>query len=165
MNLSSAFCVWLLFIISCVSSQSRFNPSIIQDSRVEPKVDGTFGFQYRTEDGISHSAQGDPTGYIQGSYSYKDPTGLKVNFNYFAGARNNANSSPPQGGLPQYNRPEPMEYPRETEPDQSPYKYVPRTRPPASYTRSQYQPSYSGRFTQSVVNEVYDNTDYSQYAI
>lgn len=60
---------------------------------------GTFGFQYKTEDGISHAAQGDPTGFIQGTYSYKDPTGLKVNFNYFAGNRATAQ--------PQYNNPPP----------------------------------------------------------
>lgn len=65
-------------------------------------IPGTFGFKYRTEDGISHAAQGDPTGFIQGSYSYKDPTGLKVNFNYFAGARNNQSPAPQQ----QYQEPQ-----------------------------------------------------------
>ncbi|KAL3277242.1 hypothetical protein HHI36_012593 [Cryptolaemus montrouzieri] len=70
-----------------ISSQ-RFGPaSILQDSRLEPKVDGTFGFLYRTEDGITSAARGNPDGKIQGRFTYTDPTGLKVNFNYNAGSR------------------------------------------------------------------------------
>ncbi|XP_066254985.1 uncharacterized protein [Euwallacea similis] len=142
-------CILILYFLSvaAVSGQSGFNPSIIQDSRLEPKVDGTFGFQYRTEDGISHAAQGDPSGFIQGAYSYKDPTGLKVNFNYFAGARNGpaaAQEQPPLYRVPQYDAPpqspnknQPPVY-RPPEPYQPPQEYRPRTRPPASYTRPQY---------------------------
>lgn len=52
-----------------------------------PKTDGTFGFLYRTEDGIAHAAKGDSNGVIQGTFSYTDPTGLKVNYNYNAGSK------------------------------------------------------------------------------
>ncbi|KAL1505893.1 hypothetical protein ABEB36_005346 [Hypothenemus hampei] len=130
-------------------SNARYNPTIIQDARLEPKVDGTFGFQYRTEDGISHAAQGDPNGFIQGTYSYKDPTGLKVNFNYFAGSRHNSNSAPQQQDQvsSRYNAPQPYQEPQE---------YRPRTRPPASYTSNQYQPSFDDR-TQSSFNDIYNS--------
>lgn len=52
-----------------------------------PKVDGRFGFLYRTEDGIAHGAKSEGDGIVSGRYSYTDPTGLKVNFNYNAGTR------------------------------------------------------------------------------
>jgi hypothetical protein len=81
---SSAF-ISALFL-HLVTAQS-FNPSILQDSRDLPKVDGTFGFLYRTEDGIAHAAKGDSDGVIHGRFSYTDPTGLKVNYNYNAGSR------------------------------------------------------------------------------
>lgn len=42
---------------------------------------------YKTEDGIVSSARGDPSGVIHGTFSYTDPTGLKVNYNYNAGSR------------------------------------------------------------------------------
>nr|CAI5846727.1 unnamed protein product [Callosobruchus analis] len=42
---------------------------------------------YKTEDGILSVARGDPTGLIQGTFSYTDPTGLRVNYNYNAGNR------------------------------------------------------------------------------
>ncbi|CAG9863446.1 unnamed protein product [Phyllotreta striolata] len=61
--------------------------SILQDSRDEPTPDGTFGYLYKTEDGIVSSARGGPNGAIQGGFSYTDPTGLKVNINYNAGSR------------------------------------------------------------------------------
>lgn len=48
---------------------------------------GTFGYLYQTEDGIVSSARGDPSGKIQGTFSYTDPTGLRVNINYNAGSR------------------------------------------------------------------------------
>lgn len=60
---------------------------------------GTFGYLYQTEDGIVSSARGDPSGKIQGTFSYTDPTGLKVNINYNAGSRfdhrQNAQSASP----------------------------------------------------------------------
>ena len=61
------------------------NPAILQDSRDLPKVDGRFGFLYRTEDGIAHAAKGEPGGVVHGRFTYTDPTGLKVNYNYNAG--------------------------------------------------------------------------------
>lgn len=36
------FQVLCLLVISVASQTSRFNPSIIQDSRLEPKADGTY---------------------------------------------------------------------------------------------------------------------------
>lgn len=42
---------------------------------------------YQTEDGIVSSARGDPSGKIRGTFSYTDPTGLRVNINYNAGSR------------------------------------------------------------------------------
>ncbi|CAH1130808.1 unnamed protein product [Ceutorhynchus assimilis] len=152
--------LWMLWIVTgstfSQSQSRRFNPTIIQDSRIEPTSDGTFGFQYRTEDGISHAAQGDPSGYIHGSYSYKDPTGLKVNFNYFAGTRNvnsatqNVPESPPEPQQQYYSEPEPYQPAQE--------EYIPRTRPPSSYPRPQYQSAYETRYTSSRLNEV--NNDY-----
>ncbi|XP_044258771.1 glutenin, low molecular weight subunit-like [Tribolium madens] len=70
-----------------LAATQSFNPTILQDSRDLPKVDGTFGFLYRTEDGIAHAAKGDSNGVIHGRFSYTDPTGLKVNYNYNAGSR------------------------------------------------------------------------------
>lgn len=65
-------------------------------------LSGTFGYLYKTEDGITSSARGDPSGKIQGKFSYTDPTGLKVNINYNAGSRfdgrNNQASSPTAQG-------------------------------------------------------------------
>ncbi|XP_045467594.1 uncharacterized protein LOC123676005 [Harmonia axyridis] len=84
---------WICLIVILFSNvygiiSQRFGPaSILQDSRLEPKVDGTFGFLYRTEDGITSAARGNPDGKIQGRFTYTDPTGLKVNFNYNAGSR------------------------------------------------------------------------------
>jgi len=40
----SFFQVLCLLVSSVASQNSRFNPSIIQDSRLEPKVDGTYPF-------------------------------------------------------------------------------------------------------------------------
>lgn len=62
-------------------------PSILEDARVHPSGDGSFGFLYRTQDGIAHAAKGDPGGAVHGRFTYTDPTGLKVNFNYNAGAQ------------------------------------------------------------------------------
>ncbi|XP_018320125.1 uncharacterized protein LOC108733446 [Agrilus planipennis] len=82
--------IWVLLlivpIILPVESQ-RLNPTILQDSRDLPTPEGSFGFLYRTEDGIAHGARGDPNGQVHGRFTYTDPTGLKVNFNYNAGSR------------------------------------------------------------------------------
>lgn len=75
-------------LMQFVASQS-YNPIILQDTRDLPKTDGTFGFLYRTEDGIAHAAKGDKNGVIHGRFSYTDPTGLKVNYNYNAGSQVN----------------------------------------------------------------------------
>ncbi|CAH1974570.1 unnamed protein product [Acanthoscelides obtectus] len=50
-----------------VLSQNRHNSyaTILQDTRNEPTPDGTFGYMYKTEDGILSVARGDPTGLIQ----------------------------------------------------------------------------------------------------
>ncbi|KAB0800675.1 hypothetical protein PPYR_06414 [Photinus pyralis] len=68
-------------------SGTYVNPSILQDSRNLPQTDGTFGFLYRTEDGIAHAAVGEPGGQVHGRFTYTDPTGLKVNYNYNAGTK------------------------------------------------------------------------------
>lgn len=60
------------------NKQQAFNPHILEDARVHPSVDGSFGFLYRTQDGISHAAKGVPGGAVQGRFTYTDPTGLKV---------------------------------------------------------------------------------------
>ncbi|VEN45299.1 unnamed protein product [Callosobruchus maculatus] len=86
----------LISVLICTSvciqvaiSQNRHNSyaTILQDTRNEPTPDGTFGYMYKTEDGILSVARGDPTGLIQGTFSYTDPTGLRVNYNYNAGQR------------------------------------------------------------------------------
>ncbi|XP_017767936.1 PREDICTED: putative uncharacterized protein DDB_G0294196 [Nicrophorus vespilloides] len=74
----------ILSVALCV--QALVNPTILQDSRDLPKLDGTFGFLYRTEDGIAHAAKADPGGIVHGRFTYTDPTGLKVNYNYNAGS-------------------------------------------------------------------------------
>ncbi|XP_022906531.2 uncharacterized protein [Onthophagus taurus] len=78
-------CIFLLHLNSIFSQHS--NPAILQDSRDLPKVDGAFGFLYRTEDGIAHAAKGEQDGSVRGRFTYTDPTGLKVNYNYNAGSR------------------------------------------------------------------------------
>ncbi|KAG5879555.1 hypothetical protein JTB14_016810 [Gonioctena quinquepunctata] len=92
--------------------QSRHNTyaSILQDARNEPTPDGTFGYHYKTEDGISSVARGDPNGVIHGTFSYTDPTGLKVNYNYNAGAGHAPASAPSSAPAPApryYNNPAP----------------------------------------------------------
>lgn len=42
---------------------------------------------YRTEDGIAHAAKSEGDGIIHGRYTYTDPTGFKLNFNYNAGTK------------------------------------------------------------------------------
>ncbi|XP_018567240.1 uncharacterized protein LOC108907891 [Anoplophora glabripennis] len=81
--------VWAVLCIQLVWTQSRHNQyaSILQDTRNEPTPDGHFGYLYKTEDGIVSSARGDPSGVIHGTFSYTDPTGLRVNYNYNAGSR------------------------------------------------------------------------------
>ncbi|KAJ8962194.1 hypothetical protein NQ318_018161 [Aromia moschata] len=81
--------VWIALCAQGVMSQSRHNQyaSILEDTRNEPTPDGHFGYLYKTEDGIVSSARGDPSGVIHGTFSYTDPTGLKVNYNYNAGSR------------------------------------------------------------------------------
>lgn len=49
-------------VLQFTAAQRQLNPTILQDTRNLPKVDGTFGFLYRTEDGISHAAKGDSNG-------------------------------------------------------------------------------------------------------
>ncbi|KAK4881668.1 hypothetical protein RN001_004987 [Aquatica leii] len=73
-------------LIQAQNSRPYVNPSILQDSRNLPQTDGTFGFLYRTEDGIAHAAVGNPSGQVQGRFTYTDPTGLKVNYNYNTGS-------------------------------------------------------------------------------
>ncbi|XP_030753056.1 uncharacterized protein LOC115880071 [Sitophilus oryzae] len=153
--------VWLTIVNGILCQyRSQFNPSIIHDARLEPKVDGTFGFAYRTEDGISHAAQGDPTGFIQGSYSYKDPTGLKVNFNYFAGSRNAPSNPAPRYPEPSYNQvqEQPAYDDRQIEDDRPVEPYVPRTRPPSTYYNKP-QSNYPRYTSTSRDNEVYEGQE------
>ncbi|CAH0558684.1 unnamed protein product [Brassicogethes aeneus] len=49
----------IYILLNLVACDNSFNPSILQDTRNLPKVDGTFGFLYKTEDGIQHAAKGD----------------------------------------------------------------------------------------------------------
>ena len=156
-------------------ASSQFNPTILQDSRDLPKVDGTFGFLYRTEDGIAHAAKGDSNGVIHGRFSYTDPTGLKVNYNYNAGSRVAPGySEPPSSGQyqqpkaqqqqpkPQYQQPQPRreeyreppqydyeETPQYVEPEP---QYVPRTRPSArtQQSRPSSRAQYSAQYRQPV---------------
>ncbi|EEZ98596.1 regulator of nonsense transcripts 1 [Tribolium castaneum] len=155
-----------------VAAQS-FNPTILQDSRDLPKVDGTFGFLYRTEDGIAHAAKGDSNGVIHGRFSYTDPTGLKVNYNYNAGSRvapgYTYDNEPTDNGQyePQKYQPQPQKQyqptPKSYERHQQDYeayrqpqyqeapqpqyvepKYVPQTRP---QTRPASRPLYSSQYS------------------
>ncbi|CAH1974569.1 unnamed protein product [Acanthoscelides obtectus] len=119
-----------------VLSQNRHNSyaTILQDTRNEPTPDGTFGYMYKTEDGILSVARGDPTGLIQGTFSYTDPTGLRVNYNYNAGNRRAPAGAAPKKGIqpsknvhdeePQYDSfaPDEVEY--------VPQSYKPRVRRP-----------------------------------
>ncbi|KAF2887580.1 hypothetical protein ILUMI_18593 [Ignelater luminosus] len=127
----------IILVISCFHSalsqspsRSRLNPTIIQDSRDLPQTDGTFGFLYRTEDGIAHGAIGEPGGVIHGRYTYTDPTGLKVNFNYNAGTRTapgynyNQQPEPSRPSQPAYEEPQPAPQPRpRPRPSQPVYEY------------------------------------------
>lgn len=82
------FQIFSLLAIAFVSvSGQAYNPTILQDSRDLPKTDGRFGFLYRTEDGIAHAAKSEGDGIIHGRYTYTDPTGFKLNFNYNAGTK------------------------------------------------------------------------------
>lgn len=94
----------------------HYNPTILQDTRELPRTDGTFGFLYRTEDGIAHGAIGDSSGIVHGRFTYTDPTGLKVNFNYNAGSRVSPgydyNAPPiPVASQPVYSQPAPAAEP------------------------------------------------------
>ncbi|RZB39843.1 Chitin bind 4 domain containing protein [Asbolus verrucosus] len=156
---------------------TQFNPTILQDSRDLPRTDGTFGFLYRTEDGIAHAAKGDSNGVIHGRFSYTDPTGLKVNYNYNAGSRvapgYNYDDAPaprppqkqyqqpqkqyqqPQPAREEYEEPEqyrepPVEYERPQYVQPQP-KYVPRTRPPARPQQRRTQ-VYSAQYRESEEN-------------
>lgn len=93
------FCVLQVAFLTFHPIKGQYNPTILQDSRDLPKVDGRFGFLYRTEDGISHGAKSEGDGVVQGRYTYTDPTGLKVNFNYNAGTKR----------VPGYNYDEPID--------------------------------------------------------
>lgn len=76
----------ILVTVTVINGQA-YNPTILQDSRDLPKTDGRFGFLYRTEDGIAHAAKSEGDGIIHGRYTYTDPTGFKLNFNYNAGTK------------------------------------------------------------------------------
>ncbi|KAJ8983260.1 hypothetical protein NQ317_015609 [Molorchus minor] len=112
--------LWTAFCTQLVLSQTRHNQyaSILQDTRNEPTPDGYFGYLYKTEDGIVSSARGDPSGVIHGTFSYTDPTGLKVNYNYNAGSRGPATARAPAAptAAKYYNSPAPARY-RYTEPE------------------------------------------------
>ncbi|KAI4458034.1 insect cuticle protein [Holotrichia oblita] len=124
------------FNVSCQS----FNPAILQDSRDLPKVDGRFGFLYRTEDGIAHAAQGEPGGQVRGRFTYTDPTGLKVNFNYNAGSKT----------APGYNYNEPLSsYEQNNYPQKSSNE---RNRPP----QAQYEDQYDDGSYRAQESEQYD---------
>ncbi|KAK9887241.1 hypothetical protein WA026_021088 [Henosepilachna vigintioctopunctata] len=130
----------------------RFGPaSILQDSRLEPKVDGTFGFLYRTEDGITSAARGNSDGKIQGRFTYTDPTGLKVNFNYNAGSRRAPgyiNQGPEDDGT--YD-PKKYENPNQNLQPQSVYQNVPQTP----------NRKYSSRYTSPDLPEVEPQPEYN----
>ncbi|XP_065157477.1 activating signal cointegrator 1 complex subunit 2 homolog [Atheta coriaria] len=121
---------FILVSLFITISFAQYNPTILQDTRNEPKVDGTFGFLYRTEDGISHAAKGEPGGHVVGRFTYTDPTGLKVNFNYNAGSgvtpKYNYNAAP-VASAPVYN-------------NQGIVQEERRTKPPALQQQQQQQP-------------------------
>lgn len=60
---------------------------------------------YRTEDGIAHAAKSEGDGIIHGRYTYTDPTGFKLNFNYNAGTKVTPgyNYNQPANAAPDYN--------------------------------------------------------------
>lgn len=114
---------------------SNINPSILQDSRDLPQVDGTFGFLYRTEDGIAHGAVGEPGGQVHGRFTYTDPTGLKVNYNYNAGSRTAPGYNYEQKQPQQENRPQPQPKPQGRPRPQPVYEEYDEPQP-------QYEPEY-----------------------
>lgn len=125
-------------LINQTSSQG-INPSILQDTRDLPKTDGTFGFLYRTEDGIAHAAKGDQDGIVHGRFTYTDPTGLKVNYNYNAGSRVTPKYNYDDAPVPQYRR-LPAELPRE--PQRAPRPAPVEIQEPAP---QQYDPQYEAQ--------------------
>lgn len=68
------------------------NPSILHDAR-RSRLDGSYIFQYETQDGIRHDSRATPEKLVSGIYSYTDPTGLKVSWSYNAGAPAQGKSS------------------------------------------------------------------------
>nr|AYA49891.1 cuticular protein 11 [Leptinotarsa decemlineata] len=181
---------WTVFSVQLVASQhppqSRHNlyASILQDSRNEPTPDGTFGYHYKTEDGITSVARGDPSGVIHGTFSYTDPTGLKVNYNYNAGARNTPASAPASGPAPAraaapapkyYNDPAPVPRGRASqpvyreepqyysEPSQDQYdEPVPQYRSRARPVYSEPEDAYQSRRGRPIAreNDIYDDYNY-----
>lgn len=131
---------------------------------------------YRTEDGIQHAAKGNPDGVIQGRFTYTDPTGLKVNFNYNAGSRftpgytynsGGANGQPDEPEDDGQYHEDPSIYYKGT-PSQPNYavpqsKYQTKLEPVPS-TRPQYRPvdSYQQPISRRRQNDVYDEDLYTR---
>ncbi|KAF5305463.1 hypothetical protein FQA39_LY01554 [Lamprigera yunnana] len=135
-NIAVVVSALLVGLIAAQNGKTYVNPSILQDSRNLPQTDGTFGFLYRTEDGISHAAVGDPSGQVHGRFTYTDPTGLKVNFNYNAGSRTAPGYNYEQNQKTQapQTKPESLDYEEHSAPQ------------PQSYTKSRpRQSSYANQ--------------------
>ncbi|XP_073849008.1 cuticular protein 49Ad [Musca autumnalis] len=68
------------------------NESRIVEQKVEPPVDGSFAYQFDTENGIHADARGtsvnigadEPAQKIEGSFAYITPEGLRVGVRYIA---------------------------------------------------------------------------------
>ncbi|XP_072387245.1 uncharacterized protein [Diabrotica undecimpunctata] len=171
--------------VSFAQAPSRKNiyASILQDARNEPTPDGTFGYLYKTEDGITSSARGGPNGVIQGGFSYTDPTGLKVNINYNAGSRTRPSAVEPsqkQQSAPKYydnqsgsrsapvyrNQPQYYEQPSQGYQEyQEPQYQQPQTRyrprQPAYIRPQRIEEVYQQRRNRPINNEIYDDYNYS----
>ncbi|GLV43613.1 Cuticular protein 100A [Carabus blaptoides fortunei] len=167
---------WALIAALFALTSAQDNPSILEDSRVHPTVDGSFGFLYRTQDGIAHAAKGDPGGAVHGRFTYTDPTGLKVNFNYNAGAQaiKQKQADQPQyqpAPQPQYRPPPPAQQSQdqgrytqaqyEQDYEQPAYEQQPRYRPAPAPAPRNYAPApQQYRPRQAQRNDIYDN-DYN----
>ncbi|XP_057662891.1 uncharacterized protein LOC130897921 [Diorhabda carinulata] len=122
-----------------LATKKNVYATILQDARNEPTPDGTFGYLYKTEDGIVSSARGGPNGVIQGGFSYTDPTGLKVNINYNAGSRTSPTAVEPSSK---------SAYSTPSVPVSSRYRSNLRTTPSSMYNEPRYYNGPSQEYDQ-----------------
>lgn len=157
-----------LALATVVLAQSgRYDPrtaAILSEQRYLTG-DGTFGAQYKQEDGVEFKEESDAAGNRKGSYSYVDPNGQRHTVSYTAGkdgfkatgdaipqAPAQAAPQPQYQPLPQYNppantyneyhqQPQQQYQPQYTQPQyQQPQAYQPK--PQAYQPQYQSQPQY-----------------------